>query len=260
MTALMAKLLSVKLYEKENKSQIIKNIKIGSQGVLGRKDYWSIANKVLKPSIKYPDKHPWHSKALSSHITGHHIISVASLKTLKSDYRTLLLLSKYNVNHPRNIVGLPTSPQVACQLNVPLHYSSHTSDAIPTIEDSPSYHVISSMLIKKMISLLLSKGICPGDSLEEQKKVLLNIDYISAIKLKYITNFKIVLHKTGADYLKGNIGCGGVEKESLKEEGSQCEARSHSYPFNKNDLMTSDHSRLLTIYEIENSKVVYNAN
>ncbi|EIE1275687.1 hypothetical protein C4G66_RS25435, partial [Vibrio parahaemolyticus] len=89
MTALMAKLLSVKLYEKENKSQIIKNIKIGSQGVLGRKDYWPIANKVLKPSIKYPDKHPWHSKALSSHITGHHIISVASLKTLKSDYRTL---------------------------------------------------------------------------------------------------------------------------------------------------------------------------
>lgn len=38
-----------------------------------------------------------------------------------------------------------------------------------------------------------------------------------------------------------------------------CETRSHSYPFNKNDLMTSDHSRLLTIYEIENSKVVYNA-
>ncbi|EOU3285080.1 hypothetical protein ACNVJQ_002911 [Vibrio harveyi] len=111
-----------------------------------------------------------------------------------------------------------------------------------------------------MISFLLSKGICPGDSLEEQKKVLLNIDYISAIKLKYITNFKIVLRKTGADYLKGNIGCGGVEKESLKEEGSQCEARSHSYPFNKNDLMTSDHSRLLPIYEIENSKVVYNAN
>ncbi|HFQ5058922.1 TPA: AHH domain-containing protein [Vibrio vulnificus] len=72
---------------------------------------------------------------------------MASLKTLKSDYKTLLRLSKYNVNHPRNIVGLPTSPLVACQLNVPLHYSSHTSDAIPTIEDSPSYHVISSMLI-----------------------------------------------------------------------------------------------------------------
>lgn len=74
---------------------------------------------------------------------------------------------------------------------------------------------------------MLSKGICPGDSLEEQKKVLLNIDYISAIKLKYITNFKIVLHKTGIDYLKGNIGCGGVEKENIKKEGGACVKQDH---------------------------------
>ncbi|WP_394136522.1 hypothetical protein [Aliivibrio fischeri] len=257
MSLLLAKLYSLSLYNSENKTRILNSIKLGKTGSLSRKECWSLPNKLVKNGEKYPERHPWHSSIKKSFVTGHHILSIASFRTLSPDDSDLLRDSKYNVNHSKNIVGLPTNSQVACELRVPLHFSSHTSAAIPSIKDSPSYHIISNMLLNNMIELLLANGICPADKPKDQKEVLLNIDYLSAVKLKYISNFNIILHKTGADYAQGGIGCGNSSQESTKVDEKSCTKRDRNHKFNFKTTNLKKKSRLLTIYEYENQGEVY---
>lgn len=259
----LAELEKIKPYSKDNKDKIKGNIKIGKHHYFKRKNCWSSINKInkLKGKNKYPNCHPWYvndSKKTFS-ITGHHILSVSGILLVRNTVRNgnFLENAKYDSNHCRNIVALPTLSKLACELKVPMHYGTHCEKNVLGMENNTPYHSLTTQMISHMLRLLSNSGICPGNSESERKDILLNMDYLSIIMLKWISNFQVLLHRFGKDYHSNGAGCRGIEDniEKSKNEINFCQNRYHEYDLTVDTLKRND--RLKTLFELEKSECVY---
>ncbi|WKY59618.1 hypothetical protein Q5H80_18760 [Vibrio sp. SNU_ST1] len=105
-----------------------------------------------------------------------------------------------------------------------------------------------------MLKLLRRKGTCPGDTESESQEVLVNVDYLSCIKLEWISSFNLLLHKFGKDYRENGPGCREITDniEKKKYESKSCVERYHGY--NLSPLIDSmkHNNRLKTVFELEN--------
>ncbi|OCH52093.1 MULTISPECIES: AHH domain-containing protein [Vibrio] len=254
MTPLM-EIERIKLYSGNNKGSLKKTVKTGKRHDFERRGCWRSANKISEPN-KYPSAHPWYVEGSEKvSVTGHHILSVAGVKAAsKTKYGAMLEAAKYDTNHCKNIVALPTLSQMACELEVPIHYGNHNGEAIPDMQMGMSYHMFTTKMILHMLKLLRRKGTCPGDTESESQEVLVNVDYLSCIKLEWISSFNLLLHKFGKDYREKGPGCREIidNIEKNKDESKSCVERYHGYNLSPLIASMKHHNRLKTVFELEN--------
>ncbi|HCG7308605.1 AHH domain-containing protein [Vibrio parahaemolyticus] len=254
MTPLM-EIERIKIYSGKNEGKLKGACTTGKKHKFIRSDCWSSANKISS-SKKYPFSHPWYINGSDKvSVTGHHILSVSGVKAAaKTKHGIILETAKYDTNHCKNIVALPTLSQLACELRVPIHYGNHTGQAIPDMKTNMSYHIFTTKMVVHMLKLLRKKGVCPGDSESDSREVLINIDYLSCIKLRWISNFEVLLHKFGKDYKEGGAGCRGIidNLEKDKNEANSCIERYHGFNLSDSVANMKYNDRLKTVFELEN--------
>ena len=95
---------------------------------------------------------------------------------------------------------------------------------------------------------------CPGYSESDSIEVLINIDYLSCIKLRWISNFEVLLHKFGKDYKEGAAGDRGIidKLEKDKNEANSCIERYHGFNLSDSVDNMKYNDRLKTVFELEN--------
>ncbi|WP_333003414.1 AHH domain-containing protein [Vibrio coralliilyticus] len=204
--------------------------------------------------------HPWITNSTNKDLSvkvlvPHHIISVSSLNYINKRYKNILRKSLYNVNHPKNLLLVPSIEAMSCELKVPFHIGNHrewgtVDNAIPgeNIEKikvsnkgkevAEGYHFLVNGKVRKEIKKLIKK--CRNYKCQE---IVDTMDNLSKSINYDITYGKIKLNQSGEKYLSSGLGCGS-EKCGINRTHNFYKSASTARAL----AMTS--GRLKTAYEI----------
>ncbi|EJG0990091.1 AHH domain-containing protein [Vibrio parahaemolyticus] len=172
-------------------------------------------------------KHPWITNSTNKDLpvrilTPHHIISISSLDFINKTYRKILRESCYNVNHPKNLLLIPSKDTLACELRVPHHTTNHASwstvdNLIPSKnidkiitensskEISKGYHFMVCGKVRKEIKKIVKK--CKNYKCQE---ILDRMDDLSKTINFDITIGKLKVSPNGNNFLPQGDSCGSV--------------------------------------------------
>lgn len=252
------------------KGHIVKN----PSGVTERKKYRK--GSVDRESLGFIklEKHPLKKTISNIKLATHHIISVRSTETLAKVRKDLLKYKAYNVNHPKNLVTLPTEKKVCCHYAIPRHTSGHTGKNIEvdygfneaseinqltalhknetdsvskeeaTVDDDMhkfnellAYHKICRMKLSNKIKL--NKLNCKS----KPEKVVNSLDELSTELLLEISLFKLNLFNGGKYYKKNESGC-------RQSDNIKC-SRKHGFPlFDIDELYLVKGMLLKNVYHL----------
>lgn len=222
-------------------------------------------------------KHPLKKIQSKISLATHHIISVRATESLNLIRRNLLKCKSYNVNHPKNLVTLPTEKTVCCHYALPRHISAHTGKhIIPNsgfnfdktltklenlykneknerskneitfetemdgIANLKGYHKICRLKLSNQIKL---KGL---NCKSKPEDVVNAIDKLSTQLLHAISTFKLSLFNNGRYYKDNDSGC-------LHSNTRKCN-RNHNYPeFKTSVLYLINKEFLMRVYDMKST-------
>lgn len=152
---------------------------------------------------------PTHQDGTPITVAAHHIITIAEMGKNKFLFNLLPQVG-YNINKSYNITVLPTIPELACALAVPLHNSDHPNPYTQEI----------SIRLNELKMEIKASTYCK-DTSSARAKILKEIKAISENTLSLMNSFS---HKGlisqpaefARDYKKGQAGCRGKINESHK--------------------------------------------
>lgn len=253
------------------KGHIVKN----PSGVTERQKYRK--GNVERESLIFLklERHPLRGLDDSIKLSTHHIISVKSTETLSKARRDLLEYKAYNVNHPKNLVTLPTEKKVCCHYRIPRHASGHTGKKIVTdykFDESSEVKKLTELHDNETDSVSKSEATISDDMhrfnelfayhkicrlklsttikfkklncTTKPEKVVNAIDELSSEILMDISYFKLNLFNNGRFYKDGESGC----KQS---DSTKCH-RNHQYPkLNKSDIFFPGSSIVKRVYDLK---------
>ncbi|MFC3679368.1 AHH domain-containing protein [Bacterioplanoides pacificum] len=178
--------------------------------------------------------HPWFQG--DDTLAAHHIIASEAVKG--KQWQDYFNMCGYDINCKENGIMLPSRPEIACQLGVPLHYGNHDEgeavikDQETRRETITNYTKGVKILIEEVEIAIKKNKYC---STPERIKNAFNEK--SNEILEYLEKFYWTLTSDGRDYklAKGSFGCGN---HSRKELGSNKDCacslnRKHNYVFSQ---------------------------
>lgn len=220
-------------------------------------DSYLLASKSLRTA------HPLNLK--TGELDAHHIISDNVISKLSS-FRTLQMQRKgWSLNHGKNLVLLSSNAQICCYYEVPIHSSGHTEDAIADsfysskakmakeikkVGDTTEKHAITVLTgYHKVVAIKLALALKKLNCNTEWKTYLKEIDSISALILRYISKFKLLLIANGKRFQKDQIGCEKCEKRSEHFEINKFTFFNRQHDKDETELYTKDTGGNITVSE-----------
>ncbi|SGZ09126.1 Putative uncharacterized protein [Moritella viscosa] len=150
-----------------------------------------------------PANHPWFYQ--SGSLQAHHIIPIQCMQK-SINWEKIAKTIGYDINHWRNVVILPATPELACQLGVQIHSGPHSAGR---------YGIRNYVQgVKQRLDDILD-DIMDGDLCEDSlSDIVILIDDESEAILRKIETFSCTISANGHYYEAGKSGC---RNASVKE-------------------------------------------
>ncbi|WNZ66211.1 AHH domain-containing protein (plasmid) [Myxococcus sp. MxC21-1] len=178
----------------------------------------SDSNRLREAMLGSPDSkvHEWYTGPWT--VAAHHLIPGEALE--EELWGTFCRRFGYDVDCAENGVMLPSSMEVACQLEVPVHRGPHTAGQGP--EPDVNYPRAVRAKLKDVEAALMRGEFCanPGALVAE-------MNALSAFILSKVASFKWTITRDGRDYRAGGRGCAGASRIPRKPERECPEKRQH---------------------------------
>lgn len=144
--------------------------------------------------------HPLYAGLLS--LQAHHIIVTEAMSGDNNPWKNYVQSCGYDINHEKNGVFLTSRLDVACKLKTPLHRGNHSDTETGDNKNYPTF-------IKDELETI-ERQIQKGSFCEKPDALRNELDKISEITLRNISDFNYTLTFKGKDYKIGNAGCCGA--------------------------------------------------
>ena len=154
--------------------------------------------------------HPFSVTGKRDTAQAHHLICSEAMRSDKN-WANICASFGYDINGIKNGVFLPGNMKVACQLEIPLHKSSHNA----TLTNMPSNNYVKG--VKKKIKPIKNKamGFLPPNYCKKPTEINEDLNSVSASIWRLVKKFSWTLTKDGRNYKPGSkIGCSGFRSLS----------------------------------------------